>query len=194
MADYSNGRLVGDRVKVETIAWGENPHFIGKTGTVVRVDRNDVHQPIKVKLDDTGTEEWVKTVSPIPVGGEPVTELGKFKKKLYDTVMAKKAEHDWCDDADDILRTLGAFPKETTPEPKEGSVVGFEGISGRYVYRRMTGYLNGSRSWSKTGDEDEYSWEQVLRNHPRDTVRILFEPGVGPLPKEIAKVPANWDA
>lgn len=186
MADYSNGAQVGQRVKVETIAWGENQHFIGREGVVVRVDRNDVHQPIKVKLDSTGTEEWVKTVSLIST--LPLSELGQFKKKLYDEVMRKKEDKDWCDDADAFLREVGAMPTEVTPEPPQGSVIGLDTVSGHYVYRRMTGYRDGERSWSRTGDEEDYTWTEVLADNGGSTIRVLFQPEPGTaLPKAVVK-------
>lgn len=186
MSDYSQGFKVGDKVKIETIAWGENSQWVGQVGEVVRVDPRDYNQPLKVKFTDTqgvSREEWVKTAT------KHVGTVLELKQAIYKKAMELKEEHDWCDEADRFLKELGAFPTVVFNEPPQGSVIGFEHVSGHYVYRRMTGYRDGERSWSCTGDDDDYTWNQVRERHQHSTIRVLFRPQPGvALPDAVEKI------
>lgn len=188
MSDYSQGLVVGDKVRIDSIAWGENSQWIGQVGEVVRVDRNDYNQPIKVKFKDTNNverEEWVKTASKF------VPTVLDLKKAIYEKTMALKEQHDWCDEADRFLNELGAKPTVTFVEPRQGSVIGFDNVSGHYVYRRMTGYRDGESSWSCTGHDEDYTFAQVLERHPNATMRVLFQPTPGAdLPPVVQKIEA----
>lgn len=186
MSDYSQGLAVGDKVRIDSIAWGENSQWVGQTGVVTVIDRRDYNQPIKVKFKDTNgveREEWVKTAS------KAVPTVLELKKAIYEKAKELQQAEDWCDETDRFLRDLGAMPTVTFTEPKQGSVVGFDNISGHYVYRRMTGYRDGERSWVCTGDEDDYTWAQLRERHPHSTFRVLFEPTPGvELPPAVEKI------
>lgn len=187
MTDYSQGLVVGDRVRIDSIAWSENSQWVGSEGEVVRVDRLDFHQPIKVKFTFGGLEreEWVKTATKLNVTPATVLEL---KQAVYKKAMELKAENDWCDEADRFLKELGAYPTITIPEPKEGTVLGFYEVTGHYVYRRCSGTFDGGRNWSCTGDDGEFTWAQVLTRHNLDSFRVLFSPGTSPNPPQLEKV------
>lgn len=188
MADYSQGLVVGDKVRIDSIAWSENSQWVGSEGEVVRVDRLDFHQPIKVKFtfDGTEREEWVKTATKLNVTPATVLEL---KQAVYKKAMELKAENDWCDEADRFLKELGAYPNITIPEPKEGTVLGFYEVTGHYVYRRCSGTREGGPNWSCTGDDHDYTWAQVLGRHNLDSFRVIWTPTPGAeLPPKLEKV------